>query len=286
MPVAVAEEFQRITGATIQKVQYVGGGDINEAILIHSSDRAFFLKMNNSPDAASMLSTESLGLKLIQKTGVINIPQIIGLGQAGSYTLLILEYIPPSRPDSTFWELFGQQLANLHRLSATNYGLDFDNYIGLLAQSNRKQTHWIDFYRSERLNPQIQLAFQKGLLKQNHLKQFDTLLNKLEQLLPSSIPALIHGDLWSGNFLVSSKSEPYLIDPAPYYGNREVDLAMTKLFGGFAPFFYAAYSEAFPLESKFEERAPIYQMYYLLVHLNLFGSSYFPSINIILNRYT
>ena len=285
LPAAIAEEFQRITGVAIQKVQYVGGGDINEARLIRTSNRTFFIKMNQSPAAAAMLSTEKLGLELLRKTKTINIPQIVGLGHTETYSLLILEYIPPSSPDSIFWELLGHQLANLHQVSATSYGLDFDNFIGLLPQSNQKQQQWIDFYRTERLSPQIKLAFQKGLLNHSHLKQFEALLNKLGQFIPPSIPALVHGDLWSGNFLVGPKSEPYLIDPAPYFGNREVDLAMTKLFGGFSPTFYAAYSEVFPLEAAFEERVPLYQLYYLLVHLNLFGSSYFPSIKTILNRY-
>jgi fructosamine-3-kinase len=190
------------------------------------------------------------------------------------FSFILMEFISSSEPSCRFFGDFGQRLARLHRNQIELYGLDYNNYMGSLHQNNCFHSGWVDFFIEERLDKQVQLAVNKGLLAETAMKQFDRFYTRLDELLVEEPPCLVHGDLWCGNFIVSEKGEACLIDPAVYYGNREVDLAMSTLFGGFSPDFYNAYNEEYPLIPGWKDRLELYNLYPLLIHLNLFGSGY------------
>ncbi|MBK7407523.1 MAG: fructosamine kinase family protein [Saprospirales bacterium] len=217
------------------------------------------------------METEAQGLDLLRDHSPIRIPDVLSQGSSDGYAYLLLEYYEPGWANEAFWESFGAGLAQLHRNSAPQFGLHFDNFIGNLPQSNGFMDNWTDFYRDRRLAPQARLAHSKGLLHSSDLDQLERLYNRLPELMPVEAPALIHGDLWSGNYLVSKAQDPVLIDPSVSFAHREMDLAMSRLFSGFDWRFYRSYEAAFPLSPGFEARLPIYQLYYLLVHLNLLG---------------
>lgn len=274
-------------GIRILSSQSISGGDINQAALLHCVDqRQLFIKYNTAAVAAEMLSIEAKSLHVLQAAQAIRIPQIIAQGQTpDGIAFLLLEYIQPGSRHPAFWQQFGTSLAALHRHSAPQFGLDHANFIGSLPQSNQWRDTWALFYAEERLLPQMQLARTAKLLDPNDEKRLHSLCQQLHSICPTEATALIHGDLWSGNFLCDERGGPVLIDPAVAYAHREMDLAMSKLFGGFDPVFYQAYHEAWPLESGFMERIEIYQLYYLLAHVNLFGRSYVPAVRSILRKF-
>lgn len=260
---------------TILSCTPVSGGDINEAYKIETgSGRSLFVKMNQYDCGHDMLLQERIALEAIQETNTIRCPQVLLTEEIEGTNLLLLQYIPPQKKIRKFWENFGRGLAKMHSVHGTSYGWQSDNYIGSLHQSNSQMDQWSEFYIKERLDKQVHLAYENNLLDTTRRKQYDAFRNAIKTIIIDESPTLIHGDLWSGNFISGDADQPYLIDPSIYYGHREVDIAMTRLFGGFAPEFYDAYQEANPLRQNFESRIPIYQLYYLLVHLNLFGMSY------------
>ncbi len=260
----------------------VYGGDINQSYKIKTSHGDFFIKLNDAQLFPGMFEKEAHGLQAIQKTGSIRVPRVVKCGETGDTAFLLMEYIEEGKKAGNFWENFGRQLADMHRHTEKFYGFYEDNYIGSLLQFNTPDPSWVNFYIEQRLKPQIKMAANNQKLDIDMLDAFERLFDKLHDLLPDEFPHLLHGDLWNGNFLTAKDGTPVLIDPAVYYGNREVDLAMTKLFGGFDEKFYQAYNEAYPLLSGWEERIPIYQLYPLLVHVNLFGGGYADSIRRIL----
>lgn len=266
----------------------IRGGDIHSAFcLIDSRRRKWFLKANSAPSAALMFRREAQDLAILGAAGVIRTPKVIGQGQSKrGDAFLILEFIDSGRQTPVFWERFGRNLAAMHAQTSAFFGFAHDNYIGRLPQSNRRCSTWAEFYASERLEPQMRLARQQGFLDKTAERQLDNLCARLNDLCPEEPPALTHGDLWSGNFLCNTLEEPVLIDPAAAYAHREMDLAMSRLFGGFDPRFYTAYEEVSPLEPGFEQRQTIYQLYYLLVHVNLFGASYEASVRRILRQWS
>ncbi|HOI32255.1 MAG TPA: fructosamine kinase family protein, partial [Bacteroidales bacterium] len=232
-----------------------------------------------------MFELEAKGLNLLMNNNKIRVPSVIGTGEAGQTSFILLEHIETGFPDNNFWETFGEELAHLHRETNETFGLDHDNYIGSLPQSNAPTTDWSDFFIAHRLKPQLKLAAAKNLLNSKILNDFEKLFYRLAELFPREVPALLHGDLWSGNFLCDSNQKPVLIDPAVYYGHREMDLAMSKLFGGFSPRFYESYHSAFPHEAGWQERVDLCNLYPLLVHVNLFGGGYVGQLQSSLNRF-
>ncbi|HEX4850639.1 MAG TPA: fructosamine kinase family protein, partial [Puia sp.] len=198
----------------------------------------------------------------------------------------MLEWIEPGARNKKFWREFGEALARQHKVKWNHFGWKEDNYMGALPQSNQPNADWISFYISERLEPQIKLSIDNGLLDQSHYEQFEKLFHSLKNIFSDEKPCLVHGDLWSGNFICDKNSQPVLIDPAVYFGHRMVDIGMTKLFGGFDEEFYEAYHHQYPIVGEEEEQISVCQLYPLLVHLNLFGRSYLPDILNILDHLT
>jgi fructosamine-3-kinase len=198
---------------------------------------------------------------------------------------LALEFLEPGRPGSTFDEKLGRGLAALHQAGAPTYGFGHDNYVGSLPQSNRVHPTWAGFYREERLLPLVRRAIDRRVLGASAAAKFDRLCGRLDSLLgPAEPPARLHGDLWGGNLHTDSRGQPCLIDPAVYGGHREIDLAMMRLFGGFGARAFAAYHEAYPLSDGHEARVALYQLYPLMVHVNLFGGGYVGSVEAALDR--
>ncbi|WP_282160215.1 fructosamine kinase family protein [Ulvibacterium marinum] len=270
----------------IQKVQSLSGGDISQAYLLETETEHFFCKVNRDGNAHKMFLVEKAGLEAISNTQVIATPNVLLCEPLEKGAFLIMEYIKPGRASQAEMAQLGHQLAALHQFSKSDYyGWETDNFIGSLPQGNSPNTDWGPFYVQERLLPQIKTAIDNKQLDISDIPSETKLSVTCKNLFPKTEPALLHGDLWGGNYLVSQGGKPYLIDPAIYYGHHEVDIAMTRLFGGFDSSFYHAYQEHFPKEPFEDERRDIYQLYYLLVHLNLFGRSYYGSVKAILKRY-
>lgn len=284
---ALGEYFRGIrrTEFRVLSSRPLGGGSINEVYELKTTEGSFCLKYNRSDAFPRMFQAEACGLKLLSGTGSIRIPSVICHESLSDHSYLLLEYIEASPRIKDFFSDFGASLARLHMKKSELYGLDYNNFMGSLHQNNCYHPAWVDFFVEERLDKQVRLAVRKGMLDTSHEKLFENLYAKLDDLLPEEPPCLVHGDLWNGNFIVSENGRACLIDPAVYYGNREVDIAMSTLFGGFSPEFYSAYNEEYPLINGWEERLDLYNLYPLLIHLNLFGTSYLGSILGILRRF-
>lgn len=285
LPSSIQNLIEAQLSTSIREVRRMGGGSINEALRLRSDRGAFFLKFNTGSFAAPLFEAEVRGLRHLAEVGKVQVPDIYFQDSAGKYSFLLLEYLSPGREDQAFWETFGRSLAALHRITAPQFGLDHDNFIGRLPQSNRPAEHWNLFYWQERLAPQLKMAVDTGRMNRNDATQLEAFYQKISSNFPREAPALIHGDLWSGNYLAGAEGRPIYIDPAVCYAHREMDVAMTRLFGGFSPDFYGAYQESFPLAPGFEERLQWYQLYYLMVHVNLFGGSYVGEVREIIKHF-
>lgn len=276
---------------SILNIQPVSGGCINSAFRLETSFGYFFLKYNQA-QKQEMFEAEKNGLELLSKYSPIRIPKVIGNGiheiignrVHDQKAYLLLEWVEKGAQSTDFWVDFAQNLAKQHRVTQSKFGLDHNNFIGSLSQINIPNNTWSDFFILKRLEPQIKLARNGNLIDSTTLSQFEVLFTKLDHLIPKEQPALLHGDLWSGNFMCGKDGKAVIFDPAIYYGHRETELAFTQLFGGFSPEFYQLYHESFPLEPGFDERLDIHNLYPLLVHVNLFGSSYLSGIKQTLKR--
>ena len=269
----------------IEKVSPVSGGDINQSICIKTRDSDYFLKWNRAGLYPKMFEKEAKGLNLLRKTGEIKIPEVIGFGEDKDYTILVLEYINGKSKIHGFWKDFGKSLACMHNHSHETFGLDTDNYIGNLHQSNKPHKDWISFFVEERLEKQISLARDNGRIDLSTIKMFESMYRFLDDFFPVEKPSLLHGDLWSGNYMVSDEGKACILDPAVYYGHRLMDLGMSKLFGGFSSDLYESYNETYPLESNWREALEICNLYPLMVHVNLFGGGYLNSVKSILTGF-
>lgn len=263
----------------------VSGGDINQAYQLETSNGRFFIKVNHR-DEGALFETERKGLDLLASAQVMKVAKPIVHGYWEQFQYLVLEWVYTANATTkTFWETFGTQLAQLHQTSSETFGLDHHNFIGSLHQDNSPRSSWESFFIECRLAPQAQKAHEAGLLSATHMQQLEMLYQELPSLLPAGQPSLLHGDLWSGNFMVHSQEEPVLIDPAVYFGHSEMEMAFTKMFGGFDQQFYNSYQSAWPMAPGFEQRVDIYNLYPALVHVNLFGTGYLPHITSCLSRF-
>ena len=256
----------------IEKSQVLHGGDINQAYKITDHDRTYFVKINQA-DRVDMFEAERDGLNQIANTRTIRVPKPICTGTAEEYSYLVLEYLPiVALTDKTRYEL-GMKLAELHLVSgSTAFGLGRDNTIGTISQPNSWTANWIDFWRDARIKHQLALAIQKGANFTYTNQLLDAIPTILKDHLPK--PSLVHGDLWDGNVGALTTGEVVIFDPAAYWGDREVDLAMTELFGGFGAEFYKGYESIYPIAPGFAKRKTLYNLYHILNHYNLFGGSY------------
>ncbi|MDA0691359.1 MAG: fructosamine kinase family protein [Nitrospinae bacterium] len=275
---------------TIQHTRSVGGGSINQTqALTLSNGENVFLKTNSHPPP-NFFPAEAKGLELLrQAQGGPRIPKPLGMEPGSNPRFFLLEFVENSAPSNEFHLHFAEALAHMHRVTQESHGLDHDNYIGSTVQENTPEKNGLVFFREHRLRFQQELARKAGKLPAQVDQRLDRLCGKLETLLDATgeKPALLHGDLWSGNYFQASQDrQPCIFDPAVYYGLRESDLAMTELFGRLPESFYQAYHEAFPLNPGYEERRDLYNLYHMLNHLNLFGSSYLSSVESIINRFT
>jgi fructosamine-3-kinase len=268
----------------------VGGGSISQAVRL-KSDRGLYLLKYGGPARPSFFAAEARGLALLGETHSVRVPTVLAYrdDQAGEAGFMLLEWLsPPPAPDrQVAAAALGTALAALHHVTAPAYGLDHDNYIGATPQSNGWMASWLAFFRERRLRFQATLARRNGRLAGERARRMERLLGRLGDWIDDSAPtpALLHGDLWGGNFIVGPGGAPALIDPAVYYGDREADLAFTSLFGGFPEAFYRAYDAAWPLPAGWQERRDLYNLYHLLNHMNLFGESYGAAVDATLQRY-
>ena len=264
---------------TIADATAVGGGCISPVARVRTvSGERFFLKWGGPGLPADLLAAEARGLRQLAEARAVRVPDVVALDPSDPPRWLVLEWLEPGRPTTGSWQRLGRELAALHRVRAERFGDDHDNYIGTLPQGNAPADDWAEFWISRRLEPQLRRARAVGLLDDDDRRGFDRLFERLPEILDpaaSEGASRLHGDLWSGNVHMTADGAPALIDPSVYHGHREVDVAMAQLFGGFGRGFMDAYLEAWPLAPGYEPlRRATYQLYYLLVHVNLFGAGY------------
>jgi len=260
------------------ELKSIGGGSINETYKVITSETQFFCKINSATKFPHLFKQEKLGLEIIRKQNIIQTPEVMNCFEEGDKQFLILNWIDSGERTEKFWKIFGEQLAALHKISNDSFGLHEDNYMGSVPQQNARETDWIYFFDHYRLQPLIKQCRDKHLLSPTHLQQFENVINKLPRIFNDEPPSLLHGDLWSANFICDLTSNPVLIDPAVYFGHRSMELAMTTLFGGFRQPFYEAYHYHFPFPDNYEEQWKVCNLYPLLIHLLLFGTSYLHQI--------
>jgi len=298
----IAGHISETTGETfsLDNRHSVSGGCINQGYSISSSSRAYFAKINQASQIA-MFEAEALGLQQMRATQTIRVPEPICWGTEGNSAYIVLEWLDlGSRGGERAWEEMGRKLAAMHKYTPPNppllrggeernstllrgfFGWDINNTIGSTVQINNWTVNWAEFWAERRIGYQLKLARRRG----GHFPQGERLLEVIPELLAGHEPqpSLVHGDLWGGNAGVTSAGEPVIFDPAAYFGDREVDIAMTELFGGFPAEFYRGYNQVWPLDLGYEKRKTLYNLYHILNHFNLFGGSYASQANQMINR--
>jgi fructosamine-3-kinase len=289
LQVEIQTDLSRILSVdlVLEDFKFSSGGCINNTGVLQSNRGSFFIKWNTKFRFPKMFALEKHGLSRLKSASHnLKIPDVIQSGETDSHIYLLLENISSAEQKPNYWELLGSGLAQLHQNKSDVFGLEEDNYIGSLVQYNNQNPNWIEFFINQRLIPNFKMAYDSGYFNNKHKKS----LNNLEKSLPDICPdvmqvSLLHGDLWSGNLMIDGNGYPALIDPAVYYGYREIEIAFTELFGRFGQAFYDSYEEAWPLEVGYKERIDIWNLYPLLVHVNLFGKSYVKSVLQILNKF-
>jgi fructosamine-3-kinase len=274
--IEIAAQISASTGIpfVVEEISSIGGGCINQAQRIEGNGQRFFIKLNNAA-SLDMFEAEAAGLQEIRDSNALRVPEPVCWGKNDSRAWLVLEYVEMGKGSTRGAEALGAGLAAMHRRTSEKFGWKRDNTIGATPQINTYASRWVQFWRERRLGYQLQLARANG-----HGGRFqvlgEKLLAKLDSFFSEANPAasLLHGDLWSGNYSFDSEGQPVLFDPAVYYGDRETDIAMTELFGGFPAAFYAAYRESYPIDPGYDVRKNLYNLYHILNHLNLFGGGY------------
>lgn len=262
----------------------VSGGDINLAFYVQTEKNQYFVKANRQM-SIGFFEFEKRGLEMISATNTIDVPQVIDCNEVEGIPMLWLEWVEGEKTKETD-VLLGERLAGMHLAEVKGYGFEGESYIGRLKQENKFMDDWLEYYRNVRLKGQLERGRTSGTIRLEREKRLVTLIERLDEWIPRTPKScLLHGDLWGGNWMCGPGGAPYLIDPAVLYGHHEFELAFTELFGGFSTRFYESYNAVFPLSNEYEERKELYQLYYLLVHLNLFGESYGSSVDRILRRY-
>ena len=290
-----ANGFEHITESCM-----IGGNASNQIYLLSNQHQDKIVAKLSAAINDDVYAKEAHGLNLLSQTKTIRIPEVLHV----SDKCLLMEYIPSQQQTTNYWHTLATQLADLHRnvnnslnhgsthtqtqentADQQTFGLEHNNYCGDNAQHNGWFNDGHVFFSEQRLLQQARLAFDNGYLESPWIIHIESICERLTELIPVQPPSLLHGDLWSGNVLVDDKGQPALIDPAVYYGWREADIAMTLMFGGLPHDFYLAYDEAWPMEAHWRNRVPLYNLYHLLNHLNIFGVSYLEQVQSTIGRY-
>ena len=272
-------------GLIVQRYEQVHGGDINNAYCLYTSSGKYFLKTNEEDKFPSMFFKEENGLKLLRDNSSIIVPSVVKTGICYQEQYILMEWLDNGSIQKDTWKDFGTGVAMMHKKSQTYFGLDENNYIGTLEQFNSPHLQWSTFYAECRIRPLIQILFDAGSYSSTDIDNANNFCRNLKNIFPGEPPALLHGDLWRGNFLITSSGSAAIFDPAVYFGHREMDIGMTKLFGGFDQRFYDAYNEAYPLEKGWEKRIELTQLYPLLVHAVLFGGHYIMQTKRVISQF-
>ncbi|MFT3903741.1 MAG: fructosamine kinase family protein [Niabella sp.] len=277
----ILQELQ-LTDAHIQEVH---GGDINRTWCVQTKSKWYFLKINDANRYPDMFAREATGLNVLRGMSTLQVPEVLRHGIINGQQYLLMEWLNKDIPQPGFWDIFGEKLAQMHQIPQPFFGFEEDNYIGSLPQHNERHESWKNFYANCRILPLIRSLYNSGSVDRNSVQHAERFCQRLGDIFPAEPPALLHGDLWSGNFMATANNEAAIFDPAVYYGHREMDIAMTRLFGGFDKKFYEGYQATYPLAKGWEERLPFAQLYPLLVHAILFGGHYVYDVCQILMKF-
>lgn len=269
----------------VQSVDMQTGGCINMSVKATTDQGGFFVKWNEL-DFEDMFEKEARGLEELRTANTIRVPQVLAVGNIEEKAFMVQEFLEKTPLEASSSKQLGEQLAQMHRLAHEFHGFHEPNYIGKLQQKNESSESWVDFFISNRLNVQLGLAIYNKEVDEPFVGDMKSFLNKLPEIMPDSKASLLHGDLWNGN-VMNTQNGPAIFDPAVYYGAREMDIAMTRLFGGFDNVFYDAYQANYPLGNHFEDLIDIYNLYPLMVHVNIFGanSGYLGMVKRVIKRY-
>ncbi|MGP4107608.1 fructosamine kinase family protein [Virgibacillus sp. L01] len=270
--------------STLKQVKQTFGGSINESFFLETNERQYFIKYHtDAPERFFELETK--GLRLIRETNSVSVPEVLAYSDEKKNAFLVMDWVEGRESQDTEAKL-GDRIAKMHQTFNSQHGFPDDTFIGVLPQPNGLFSSWLEYYRDSRLSAQLTQGIEQNSITGNRRIRMEKLLLNLEKWIPDDVdPSYLHGDLWGGNWLVGAGGNPYVIDPSFLYGDRHFELAFTELFGGYSGDFYQAYVERFPLRDDYEDVKALYQLYYLLVHLNIFGESYGPRVDAILKRY-
>lgn len=278
--------LQSVIGCSLDncRSRSLGGGDINAAFRLQTEGLDWFVKTNRA-SLADMFAAEAAGLEELAAQQQVKVPAVVCHGSDGKQAFLVLEYIELTSLRGDSASRFGSELARLHRQPQAFFGWHIDNTIGSTPQHNDRHNDWPSFWQQQRLAKQLQFAAENGFSGSLQTKGL-RLLEKIPAFFTRHHPhpSLLHGDLWGGNAASDSQGNPIMFDPACYYGDRETDIAMTELFGGFGPNFYSAYNDEYPLDPDYNTRKTLYNLYHILNHLNLFGGGYLGQASNMIDR--
>lgn len=271
---SLQEHIEEKLGLSVTGVRQVRGGDISHAWCFETAHQRFFLKVNDASRYPEMFQKEARGLQALRNASALAVPEVADVGEVESTQYLLLKWLEKGHSKDDFWEAFGTGLAFQHQQEQSFFGWVEDNYIGSLPQCNTQQKSWGIFFAECRIMPLIKKMLEAKAFTMNNVAAAEKLCRRIDDLFPPEPPALLHGDLWGGNYAVGADGYPWVFDPAVYCGHREMDIGMTQLFGGFDKRFLKAYHLAYPLAPGWERRMPVAQLYPLLVHGILFGGHY------------
>ena len=285
-PTDIIRSIGTTSGISIINITSVHGGDINQCFCVADNANKYFLKINNAERYPLMFEKEAKGLEALKKSFSLIVAKVIRYGISGQYQYLLLEWLDKDPIQKNSMYNFGAALAQMHKTPQPLFGWQEDNFIGSLQQSNIQLEDWNSFYAQCRIIPMAQKLFADKVFDKKDLADTVSLCKNINNIFPKEPASLLHGDLWGGNYMITSGGKAAIFDPAVYYGHREMDIGMTRLFGGFDTSFYTGYNDVYPLEKEWEKRISLTQLYPLLVHAVLFGGHYIYSAKEIIRKFT
>lgn len=284
-PTDIIHSVANASGIEITNMTSVHGGDINQCFCITGKKKKYFLKINNFQEYPLMFEKEANGLKALKREFSLIVPEVIKHGVDGHFQYLILEWLDKGTAQKKSMYDLGAALAQMHKINQPYFGWQEDNFIGSLRQSNIQMEDWSSFYAQCRIMPMAEKLFTNKNFDKKDLTDTESFCKKINTLFPNEPASLLHGDLWSGNFMITSTGKAAIFDPAVYYGHREMDIGMSRLFGGFDISFYAGYNDVYPLEKEWQKRISLTQFYPILVHSVLFGGHYIQFAKEIIRKF-